>query len=90
MARLGPQGNADRRGVGRHWRVGMLRRPAGAGALGISGAWIGSLTALEPYRPALIGLTLLFLGLAFRKLLSDAADPSTGNVLRSTGSNRLE
>jgi mercuric ion transport protein len=37
-------------------------------AVGISGAWIGSLTAMEPYRPALIGLTLLFLGLAFRKL----------------------
>jgi mercuric ion transport protein len=37
-------------------------------ALGISGAWIGNLTALEPYRPIFIGLTLLFLGLAFRKL----------------------
>lgn len=37
-------------------------------ALGISGAWIGNLTALEPARPFFIGLTLLFLGLAFRKL----------------------
>jgi mercuric ion transport protein len=37
-------------------------------ALGISGSWIGSLTAMEPYRPFFIGLTLLFLGLAFRKL----------------------
>lgn len=37
-------------------------------ALGVSGAWIGNLTALEPFRPYLIGLTLLFLGLAFRKL----------------------
>ena len=37
-------------------------------ALGISGAWIGSLTALEPFRPFFIGLTLLFLGAAFRKL----------------------
>ncbi len=37
-------------------------------ALGISGAWIGNLTALEPFRPFFIGLTLLFLGLAFRKL----------------------
>jgi mercuric ion transport protein len=36
--------------------------------LGISGAWIGNLTALEPYRPFFIGLTLLFLGLACRKL----------------------
>ena len=37
-------------------------------SLGISGAWIGNLTAMEPVRPVFIGLTLLFLGLAFRKL----------------------
>ncbi len=37
-------------------------------ALGIGGAWIGNLTALEPYRPIFIGLTLVFLGLAFRRL----------------------
>jgi mercuric ion transport protein len=36
--------------------------------LGVSGSWIGSLTAMEPFRPYLIGATLLFLGLAFRKL----------------------
>ena len=36
--------------------------------LGVGGAWIGNLTALEPYRPIFIGLTLVFLGLAFRKL----------------------
>ena len=37
-------------------------------ALGVSGAWIGSLTEFEPYRPYLIGLTVVFLGLSFRKL----------------------
>jgi mercuric ion transport protein len=37
-------------------------------ALGIGGSWVGSLTALESYRPIFIGLTLLFLGLAFRRL----------------------
>lgn len=37
-------------------------------ALGISGAWIGNLTKLEPYRPYFIGLTLVFVGLAFRRL----------------------
>lgn len=37
-------------------------------ALGIGGAWIGNLTALEPYRPIFLGLTLLFLGLAFHEL----------------------
>jgi mercuric ion transport protein len=37
-------------------------------ALGVSGAWIGSLTALEPFRPIFIGLTLLFLAFAFHRL----------------------
>jgi mercuric ion transport protein len=37
-------------------------------ALGVSGAWIGSLTALEPYRPVFIGLTLLFLAGAWYRL----------------------
>lgn len=37
-------------------------------ALGIGGAWIGNLTALEPYRPIFIGLTVLFVGIAFRRL----------------------
>ena len=37
-------------------------------ALGISGAWIGNLTTLEPFRPIFVGLALLFLGLAFRRL----------------------
>ncbi|MFC6673505.1 mercuric transporter MerT family protein [Marinobacterium aestuariivivens] len=37
-------------------------------ALGIGGTWIGTLTAMEPYRPFFIVLTLLFLGLAFHKL----------------------
>jgi mercuric ion transport protein len=36
--------------------------------LGISGSWIGNLSAMEPFRPYLIGLTLILLGLAFRKL----------------------
>ncbi len=36
--------------------------------LGIGGAWIASLTSLEPMRPWLIAATLLFLGLAFRRL----------------------
>lgn len=37
-------------------------------SVGIGGAWIAHLTALEPYRPVFIVLTVLFLGLAFWKL----------------------
>ncbi len=36
--------------------------------LGIGGTWISTLTAMEPYRPLFIAITLLFLFLAFRKL----------------------
>lgn len=62
-------------------------------ALGISGAWISNLTALEPYRPIFVGLTLLFLGLAFRKLYvvpqvcapgTPCADPKTNRRQRLT------
>jgi mercuric ion transport protein len=37
-------------------------------SLGIGGSWIGNLTSMTTYRPYLIGLTLVLLGLAFRKL----------------------
>ena len=62
-------------------------------ALGISGAWIGNLTALEPYRPVFIGLTLLFMGLAFRRLYlappvcapgTPCADPQASKRQRMT------
>ena len=60
-------------------------------ALGVSGAWISSLTALEPYRPIFIGLTLLFLVGAFYRIYparrvctpgSACADPRTLNRRR--------
>jgi mercuric ion transport protein len=33
--------------------------------LGVSGAWIGNLTALAPYQPLFVGLTLAFLAWGF-------------------------
>jgi len=36
--------------------------------LGISGAWIGNLTALEPYKPLFAGTALVFIGLGFRQV----------------------
>lgn len=55
--------------------------------LGVGGAWIGNLTALEPYRPIFIGVTLVFLGLAFRKLylvpeVCEAGKPCASPVMR--------
>lgn len=37
-------------------------------SLGVGGAWMANLTALEPIRPFFIGLTLFFISLSFRKL----------------------
>lgn len=36
--------------------------------LGISGAWIGNLTALEPYKPYFAGIALVSIGLGFRQV----------------------
>lgn len=37
-------------------------------ALGFSGAWIGNLTALEPYRPIFIGVALVAMFFARRRI----------------------
>lgn len=36
--------------------------------LGVSGAWIGNLTALEPYKAIFAGVALVFIGLGFRQV----------------------
>ncbi|PSM16103.1 mercuric transporter MerT family protein [Nitratireductor sp. StC3] len=36
--------------------------------LGVSGAWIGNLTALEPYKPIFAGVALVFIVLGFRQV----------------------
>jgi mercuric ion transport protein len=48
--------------------------------LGISGAWISQLMALEPYRPIFIGIMLIFIGLAFRQLYIVPARCAPGEV----------
>ncbi len=40
--------------------------------LGVSGAWIGNLTALEPYRPLFIGAALVALFFAYRSIFRPA------------------
>jgi mercuric ion transport protein len=61
--------------------------------LGIGGTWVGSLTAMQPYRPIFIALTMVFLGLAFRRLYllpqvcapgTPCADPRTRGRQRLT------
>jgi len=48
--------------------------------LGISGAWIGTLTAMEPYSPYLTALTVLILFFAFRKLYLVPQNCEDGSV----------
>jgi mercuric ion transport protein len=49
-------------------------------ALGFSGAWIGNLTVLEPYRPFFIAAALLALALAARRLFRPATACEPGAV----------
>lgn len=44
-------------------------------ALGFSGAWIGNLTALERYRPLFIGVAVVSLLVAWRRIWRPAACP---------------
>ncbi|HEP6426286.1 TPA: mercuric ion transporter MerT [Burkholderia cenocepacia] len=49
-------------------------------ALGFSGAWIGNLTALEPYRPVFIGVALAALFFAWRRIFRPAHACKPGEV----------
>src|SRR6266851_1216493 len=49
-------------------------------ALGLSGAWIGNLTLLEPYRPFFIGGALVALFFAGRRFFRPARSCQPGEV----------
>ena len=48
--------------------------------LGFSGAWIGNLTALEPYRPWFLGAALVAMVLAWRQIYRPARACEPGDV----------
>lgn len=48
--------------------------------LGFSGAWIGNLTALEPYRPLFIVAALVALFFAWRQIFRPIKDCQPGEV----------
>ena len=58
--------------------------------LGISGAWISQLTAIEPYRPIFIGVMLVFVGLAFRQLYIVPARCAPGETCANQGLQRRQ
>jgi mercuric ion transport protein len=49
-------------------------------SLGISGAWLGSLTALEPYRPLFVWVALASLGIAAWRLYGPASRCEDGRI----------
>jgi mercuric ion transport protein len=49
-------------------------------ALGFSGAWIGTLTVLEPYRPLFIGAALVAMAFAYRRIFRPARACEPGDV----------
>lgn len=48
--------------------------------LGVSGAWIGNLSALEPYRPLFIGAALVAMFFAYRAIFRPAQACGPGDV----------
>ncbi|MEX0943661.1 MAG: mercuric ion transporter MerT [Pseudomonadales bacterium] len=48
--------------------------------LGVSGAWIGNLTALEPYRPIFVGVALVAMFFAWRRIFRPAEQCQPGEV----------
>lgn len=49
-------------------------------SLGVSGAWIGNLTKLEPYRPVALGVAMLTLAIGYRRLWRPASACAPGDV----------
>lgn len=58
---------------------------------GVSGAWISNLTLLEPYRPVFIGVTLVFMGFAWRQIYRApaAAECEPGTLCALPQTNRV-
>lgn len=60
-------------------------------ALGVSGAWIGSLSALEPYRPIFMVVALAFLGFGFYRVCRKPTveECKEGSVCAAPNSGRI-
>jgi mercuric ion transport protein len=58
-------------------------------SIGLGGAWMSSLTALEPYRPYFIGAALVALFLAWRRIFRPAVECKPGEVCAQPQSKRV-
>ena len=57
--------------------------------LGFSGAWIGNLTVLEPYRPLFIGIAAVALLFAGRRIWRPATACTRGTMCAAPGTQRV-
>ncbi len=58
-------------------------------AIGLSGAWIGNLTLIEPYRPFFVAGALVALFFAGRRIFRPAQACQPGEVCAVAGTRRL-
>lgn len=58
-------------------------------AIGFSGAWIGNLAKLEPYRPIFLGVALVAMFFAWRRIYRPAAECKPGEVCALPQTKRL-
>jgi len=59
-------------------------------SLGVSGAWIGNVTALEPFKPIFVGIAVLFIGAGFWHVyFKKAATCEDGSYCAKPQSSRL-
>lgn len=80
--------------------IGALLAAVGASAcclgpflllsLGIGGAWISTLTALEPVRPFFIILALFLIGLGYRKLYLTPDRCAVGQICSTSANQRRQ
>ena len=57
---------------------------------GFTGAWIGSLSVLEPYRPLFLGVALVTLGLAAWRIFRPALVCETNGACSTPQSRRIQ
>ena len=57
-------------------------------SVGLSGAWIGNLTRLEPFRPVFIGVALVAMFLAYRRIYRPIEECKPGEVCALPGTRR--
>ena len=80
--------------------IGALLAAVGASAccvgpflllsLGIGGAWISTLTAMEPVRPFFIVMTLIFIVLGYRKLYLTSDRCAVGEICSTSDNPRRQ